>query len=59
MPTYENPKTDTEQLINFVEGFNIVLQSNLKLKKEKSKLLEENKKLKNVIKELGYEQIIT
>lgn len=58
MPTYENPKTDTEQLINFVEGFNIVLQSNLKLEEEKSKLLEENKKLKNVIKELGYEQII-
>lgn len=54
MPIYDNPKTDTERLINMNEGFNILLKSNLELEEEKSNLLKENKKLKTIIKELGY-----
>ena len=54
MPTYDEPKTPTETLINFVEGFNVLLKSNLDLEEEKSKLLKENIKLKVIIKELGY-----
>lgn len=58
MPIYDEPKNDTERLINFVQGFNVLLQSNLKLEEEKSELLKENKKLKTTIAELGYGNIL-
>lgn len=58
MPIYDEPKNDTERLINFCEGFNVLLQSNLKLEEEKSELLKENKKLKTTTAELGYENIL-
>jgi len=58
MPIYDEPKNDTERLINFVEGFNMLLKSNLELEEEKSELLKENKKLKTAIVELGYGNIL-
>lgn len=58
MPIYDEPKNDTERLINFVEGFNMLLKSNLELEEEKSELLKENKKLKTTIVELGYGNIL-